>query len=325
MAQVETVRGSVDTSALGRTLMHEHVFVLSTDILLNYGGTWWDEEARVADAVAKLQDLVSRGITTVVDPTVIGLGRYIPRVQRIAEQVPDLHIIAATGLYTFDELPHYFAYRGPGTILDGPELMADLFIGDIRDGIADTGVKAAFLKCVVEEKGLTPGVERVARAVALTQRETGVPITVHTNATHRTGLTALDLFAEEGVDLTKVVVGHSGDTNDLDYLKAIMDRGATAGMDRFGLDMFNPTDARVATIAALAQQGYADRMVLAHDASCYIDYFSGQASQELLDAAAPNWNFRHIPDDVLPALTAAGVSDEAVELMLVGNPRRYFE
>lgn len=325
MAQVETVRGSVDTSALGRTLMHEHVFVLSTDILLNYGGTWWDEEARVADAVAKLQDLVSRGITTVVDPTVIGLGRYIPRVQRIAEQVPDLHIIAATGLYAFDELPHYFAYRGPGTILEGPELMADLFIGDIRDGIADTGVKAAFLKCVVEEKGLTPGVERVARAVALTQRETGVPITVHTNAAHRTGLTALDLFAEEGVDLTKVVVGHSGDTNDLDYLKAIMDRGATAGMDRFGLDMFNPTDARVATIAALAQQGYADRMVLAHDASCYIDYFSGQASQELLDAAAPNWNFRHIPDDVLPALTAAGVSDEAVELMLVGNPRRYFE
>ena len=325
MAQVETVRGPVDTSTLGRTLMHEHVFVLSTEIVQNYGGDWWDEEARVEDAITKLNDLVSRGITTVVDPTVIGLGRYIPRVQRIAAAVPGLHIIAATGLYTFDELPHYFAYRGPGTILEGPELMADLFISDIRDGIADTGVKAAFLKCVVEEKGLTPGVERVARAVALTHRETGVPITVHTNATHQSGLVALDLFADEGVDLTKVVVGHSGDTNDLDYLKAIMDRGATAGMDRFGLDMFNPTEARVATIAVLAQQGYADRMVLAHDASCYIDYFSGQASQDMLDAAAPNWNFRHIPDDVLPALSAAGVSDDDLELMLVGNPRRYFE
>jgi len=325
MAQVETVRGPVDTAALGRTLMHEHVFVLSTEILQNYGGEWWDEEVRVSDAVTKLQELVSRGFSTVVDPTVIGLGRYIPRVQRIAEQVPGLNIIAATGLYTFDELPHHFAYRGPGTILDGPELMADLFISDIREGIPGTGVKAAFLKCVVEEKGLTPGVERVARAVALTHRETGVPITVHTNATHQTGLLALDLFAEEGVDLSKVVIGHSGDTNDLDYLKTIMDRGATAGMDRFGLDMFNPTDARVATIAALAQQGYADRMVLAHDASCYIDYFSGASSQELLDAAAPNWNFRHIPDDVLPALTAAGVSDGDLELMLVDNPRRYFE
>lgn len=325
MAQVETVRGPVDTSTLGRTLMHEHVFVLSTEIVQNYGGDWWDEEVRVEDAITKLNDLVSRGISTVVDPTVIGLGRYIPRVQRIAAAVPGLHIIVATGLYTFDELPHYFAYRGPGTILEGPELMADLFISDIRDGIADTGVKAAFLKCVVEEKGLTPGVERVARAVALTHRETGVPITVHTNATHQSGLVALDLFADEGVDLTKVVVGHSGDTNDIDYLKAIMDRGATAGMDRFGLDMFNPTEARVATIAVLAQQGYADRMVLAHDASCYIDYFSGQASQDMLDAAAPNWNFRHIPDDVLPALSAAGVSDDDLELMLVGNPRRYFE
>ncbi len=113
MAHVETVRGPVETSALGRTLMHEHVFVLSTEILQNYGGEWWDEEVRVEDAVSKLQDLVARGITTVVDPTVIGLGRYIPRVQRIAEQVPDLNIIVATGLYAFDEIPHYFAYRAP--------------------------------------------------------------------------------------------------------------------------------------------------------------------------------------------------------------------
>lgn len=58
--------------------------------------------------------------------------------QRIADAVPELNIIAATGLYTFDELPHHFEYRRPGTILEGPELMADLFIRDIREGIADT-------------------------------------------------------------------------------------------------------------------------------------------------------------------------------------------
>lgn len=245
--------------------------------------------------------------------------------QRIADAVPELNIIAATGLYTFDELPHHFEYRGPGTILEGPELMADLFIRDIREGIADTGVKAAFLKCVVEQKGRTPGVHRVVKAVAQTDRETGVPITYHTNATAQSGLLALNAFAEEGVDLTKVVVGHSGDTNELDYLKKIMDRGATAGMDGFGLDMFNTTEDRVATIATLAQQGYADRMVLAHDGSCYIDYLSGEASRQMLDAAAPNWHFNHIPDDVPPALTAAGVSEADLELMLVGNPRRYFE
>jgi phosphotriesterase-related protein len=324
MAQVASVRGPVDTAELGSTLMHEHVFVLSTEILENYGGDWWDEEARVTDGVEKLTALVERGITTIVDPTVIGLGRYIPRVQRINEQVPGLNIIVATGLYTFDELPHYFGYRGPGTLLEGPELLADLFISDIRDGIADTGVKAAFLKCVVEEKGLTPGVERVARAVAATHRETGVPITVHTNAAHETGTIALDLFEAEGVDLTKVVLGHSGDSNDLDYLRRLMDRGATIGMDRFGLDMFNPTAERVATIAALAAAGYTDRMVLAHDAACYMDYFSGAAAQDLLNQAAPNWNYNHISDHVLPALRQAGVSDQDINAMLVDNPRRYF-
>ncbi len=324
MTQIESVRGPVDTAALGATLMHEHVFVLSTEILENYGGEWWDEEARVTDGVAKLQAVLERGITTIVDPTVIGLGRYIPRVQRINEQVPELTIIVATGLYTFDELPHYFGYRGPGTLLEGPELLTDLFIADIRDGIADTGVRAAFLKCVVEEKGLTPGVERVARAVAATHGETGVPITVHTNAAHETGTIALDLFEAEGVDLSKVVVGHSGDSNDLTYLRRLMDRGATIGMDRFGLDMFNPTADRVATIAALVAAGYADRMVLSHDAACYMDYFSGATAQGLLDQAAPNWNFTHISDHVLPALREAGVSDDDLEAMLVGNPRRYF-
>jgi len=324
MPHVASVLGPVETTALGRTLMHEHVFVLSTEILQNYGGDWWDEEQRVADGVEKLKALAGRGIRTIVDPTVIGLGRYIPRVQIINQQVPELNIIVATGLYTFDELPHYFAYRGPGTLLEGPELLADMFIRDIREGIADTGVKAAFLKCVVEEKGLTPGVERVARAVAQTHRETGVPITVHTNAAHHTGTIALDLFEEEGVDLTKVVIGHSGDSNDLAYLRGLMDRGAVIGMDRFGLDMFNPTADRVATIVALVAQGYADRMVLAHDAACFMDYFSGEVAQGLLDGAAPNWNFNHIPDQVLPALLESGVSEQDIDVMLVDNPRRYF-
>jgi len=321
MAQVASVRGSID---MGPTLMHEHVFVLSPEILQNYGGEWWDEQARITDGVQKLQAVVERGITTIVDPTVIGLGRYIPRVQLINDQVPGLNIIVATGLYTFDELPHYFGYRGPGTILEGPELLTDLFIRDIREGIADTGVKAAFLKCVVEEKGLTPGVERVAKAVAATHRETGVPITVHTNAAHQTGTIALDLFEAEGVDLTKVVVGHSGDSNDLDYLRRLMNRGATIGMDRFGLDMFNSTADRVATIVALAAEGYTDRMVLSHDAACYMDYFSGNVAQDLLNQAAPNWNFNHISDHVLPALRQAGVSARDIDAMLVDNPRRYF-
>lgn len=323
MPAVQTVRGPVDVGDLGTTLMHEHVFVLTPDVMQNYGDEYWDEEERVADAIAKLRRLRELGVTTIVDPTVVGLGRYVPRVARINAEV-DLNIVVATGLYTFDEIPHYLHYRGPGTLLGGDEPMVEMFCRDIREGIGGTGIRAAFLKGVVEERGLTPDQTRVQHAIAATHVETGVPITVHTNAAHQTGRLALDLYEADGVDLTKVVIGHAGDTNDLDYLRELMDRGATIGCDRFGLDLFNPTEQRVATIAALCAQGYADRIVLAHDAACYMDFFSGEAGQAALAAAAPNWHYEHIHHDVLPALREQGVTDEQLTTMLVDNPRRYF-
>ncbi|MFF5263042.1 phosphotriesterase [Actinomadura viridis] len=323
MPSVQTARGPVDAAALGRTLMHEHVFVLSTEHVQNYGaGAWWDEEERVADAVAKLRELAGLGVTTIADPTVWGLGRYIPRIQRVAELVPELNIIVATGIYTYNDLPFQFHHRGPGTLIDGPDPMIADFVRDLTEGIAGTGVRAAFLKCAVDGPGLVPGVERVLRAVAAAHRETGAPITVHTESSVHAGRAVVEVLREEGANLGKVVIGHAGDSNDLDYLRELADTGAILGMDRFGLDILNPTSERVATIAALCERGYADRMVLSHDASCFIDWFG--PDPETVRGLAPNWNYRHISDDVLPALRAAGVTEEQLDRMLVENPRRYF-
>jgi len=322
MATVETVRGPVEVSALGPTLMHEHVFVLSTEHMQNYGSDWWDEEARVADAIGKLNSLYARGIHTIVDPTVWGLGRYIPRIQRIAAQTP-VNIIVATGLYVYEELPQQYAYRGPGLLIDIPEPMVTDFSQDITEGIAGTGVKAAFLKFALETPEPSPGVERIARAIAQAHVQTGAPITVHTSGPHQTGRTAVRIFREEGVDLGKVVIGHAGDSNDLDYLTELADSGVLLGMDRFGLDLFNPYAERVKTIIALAGRGYAASMVLAHDANCFIDYF-GAAHAAPRAAAAPNWHYEHISNDVLPALLAGGVTQEQIDLMMIGNPVRYF-
>lgn len=322
MAVVESVRGPVDLGRLGQTLMHEHVFVLSTEHVQNYGSSWWDEEARVADAIAKLNALYAKGIHTIVDPTVWGLGRYIPRIQRIAAATP-VNIIVATGLYVYEELPQQYALRGPGLLIDIPEPMVTDFSGDITEGIGDTGVKAAFLKCCMETAELTPGVERIARAIAHTHLETGAPITVHTSGPHQGGRTAVRIFTEEGVDLSKVVIGHAGDSNDLDYLTELADSGVLLGMDRFGLDLFNPGAERIKTIAALAARGYAASMVLSHDANCFIDYF-GAAHDAVRAAAAPNWHYEHISDDVLPALLAAGVTQAQVDTMMIENPVRYF-
>lgn len=315
---VPTVTGSIPVEQLGKTLAHEHVFVVGEEFRQNYQADW-DEEEKTAQAVRDLNELKSLGIDSIMDPTVVGLGRYIPRIQRIAEQT-DLNIVVATGVYTYNEVPFQFHFSGPGLLFDVPEPMTELFVSDIENGIAGTGVKAGFLKCAIEEQGMTPGVERVMRAVVQAHVRTGVPITVHTNVHNRSGLDAQRVLREEGADLTKVVIGHSGDSTDLDYLMELADAGSILGMDRFGLDVLLPFEQRVDTVAQLVERGYADRMVLAHDASCFIDWFDPQAKAQ----AVPNWNYRHISEDVLPALLERGVSEEQIQTMLVDNVRRYF-
>jgi phosphotriesterase-related protein len=301
--------------------MHEHVFVLTPDVQQNYPDEWGDEDRRVADAVTKLKALAAQGVRTIVDPTVIGLGRYIPRIQRIAEQVPELHIVVATGCYTFNDVPWYFRYRGPAFSTEVPDPMVDLFVGDITDGIAGTGVKAAFFKCAIDQQGLTDGVARVMRAVGQAHRRTGAPITVHTHPGTRTGLAVKQLLCdEEGVDPTRVVLGHSGDTSDADHLTELAEQGFILGMDRFGINVRTTFEARADIVVEMCRRGFADRMVLAHDAACYIDWMDPNAS-----AAMGQWHYLHIAEDVLPYLRDHGVTDDQLETMLVRTPRRYFE
>lgn len=315
----ETVRGPIPTTDLGVTLMHEHVFVLSPEIMANYPNAWGDDDAREQAAVDKLNALKAIGVDTIVDPTVIGLGRYIPRIQRVAERT-NLNIVVATGVYTYNDVPMYFHFTGPGTLLNGPEPMVEMFVRDIAEGIAGTGIKAAILKCATDEPGVTPGVERVLRAVAQAHRATGVPITTHTHAGTRRGLEQQRIFAEEGVDLGRVIIGHSGDTTDLDYLGELIAAGSYIGMDRFGLDSFLSFEDRVDTVARMCESGHADRMVLAHDASCYIDWLPEAA----IPFALPNWHYLHIHNDVLPALRQRGVTEDQISTMLIKNPRAIF-
>jgi phosphotriesterase-related protein len=320
MTQVDTARGPIDIARLGVTLMHEHVFIMTTEVMQNYPEEWGDDAAREADAVERLNKLKATGVDTIVDLTVIGLGRYIPRIARVASAT-SLHIVVATGVYTFDDLPFCFHYLGPGAPLNGPEIMTEMFVRDIEQGIADTGVRAAILKCATDEPGVTPGVERVLRAVAQAHRHTGAPISTHTHAATRRGLEQQRIFADEGVDLSRVIIGHCGDSTDIDYLEELIANGSYIGMDRFGMDLVLPFEDRVNTVARMCERGHADKMVLSHDAKCYFDALP----EVLLPAIAPNWHYLHIHNDVLPALKERGVTDEQIATMLVDNPRRIFD
>jgi phosphotriesterase-related protein len=316
MTTVETVRGPVAADELNSVLMHEHVFVLDEEMHRNYPELW-DEEQVVAEAVEKLNGLAALGVSTIVDPTVVGLGRDVKRVARVNARA-DINIVVATGLYTLGDVPLLFRFQGPGTLLGGEEPMVKLFVKDLTEGIADTGIRAAFLKCAIEES-LTPGVERVMRAVARAHLLTGAPIVVHTSAAHQTGLVAQDVFRSEGVDPGALVLGHSGDTADLDYVRKLIDQGSYVGMDRFGLDPYLPGEQRVANVVRLVGEGLAGRLMLSHDYSCHIDWFPPGAREQI----APNWNFSCIHEQVLPALRRAGVTEQQITTMLTDNPRQF--
>jgi phosphotriesterase-related protein len=316
MAILDTPRGPVDTGALGKTLMHEHIFVFDQEVAHNIPASWQEEE-RHAVAVERLVRLKASGIDTIVDLTVIGLGRSLPRVQEVAKEV-DLNIILATGLYEFSELPVYFRTRTPELL--GSDPLTDFFIAEIRDGIAGTGLKASILKCCTDVPGVTPAIDRILRSVAVAHRATGAPISTHTNAGLRRGLDQQQIFRSEGVDLRRVIIGHSGDTTDIDYLEELMKNGSYIGMDRFGMDTILSFEDRCATVATLVGRGWQNQIVLSHDTACASNWMP----PEML-ATMPNWKLTHICDDVLPKLRSLGVTEEQIEVMLVNNPRRIFE
>lgn len=320
MAHIETALGAIESSQLGVTLMHEHVFILDTEILQNYPEEWGAERNRIDDAVNRLNELKARGVDSIVDLTVIGLGRYIPRIQQIAQRTK-INIIVATGIYTYHDAPLYFYFRGPGTVLGGPELMVDMFVRDITEGIADTGVRAGILKCATDESGVTKDVERILRATAQAHRRTGVPISTHSHAQKRNGLDQQRIFREEGVNLARVIIGHSGDTTDLHYLEELIANGSYIGMDRFGIDTILSFEDRVKTVAEMCRRGHAAKMVLSHDAAC----FNHWLPERPLPVVLPRWHYLHIHNDVIPALNEKGVTEDQLYTMLVANPRKIFE
>ncbi len=311
MPTVNSVSGPIDTADLGFTLMHEHIIVESPGVKENF--PILDRKAEIESAAAKLKEAMKRAVKTLVDLTP-GDWRDIPFVKEVVDQ-SGMQVLVATGIYW--EVPHHFRSTTGRSI----DYIADLFVRDIRDGIMGTGVKAAIIKCATDEPGVTPDVERILQASAKAHRATGVPISTHTHAASQVGLAQQDVFESEGVDLSRVIIGHSGDSEDTSYLSNLCDRGSYIGMDRFGIDIFLEGAKRVATIAKMCELGYAEKMVLSHDASCYFGWVDPPLRQKLV----PNWHFNHIPDDVLPALKNAGVSEDQIRTMTVDNPRRIFE
>jgi phosphotriesterase-related protein len=310
MTTVETVTGPVDANRLGTTLVHEHLIYRDEAV-----ASWWPEELHEV-AMESARAVVERGVKTICEPTGMFGGRDVGFSRRVAEE-SGLQVVPCTGIYTYDHLPTFFVTRDA-------DLMADLFVHDVEEGIQDTGIKAAFLKCAADQPGVTENIEKVHRAVARASVRTGTPIMAHSHPASQTGLRQVEIFEEEGVDLSRVQIAHTGDTEDLDYIERLLDKGVFIGMDRYGLEIFLPLEKRNATVTALLERGYADRMFLSQDYCATIDWYPVEMEEQLLAAgAAKDWSMTLVLDRVIPTLREGGMTDDQLQTMMVENPRRW--
>jgi phosphotriesterase-related protein len=319
MAQVQTLGGPIDTGQLGTVLMHEHIFNITPEIQGCFPGFHgWDPDVEIPKAQQELKQLKEAGYDTILELSVVGLGRDVNLMAQAIDGT-GLQVIVSTGLYTYDVLPRLFHFVGPGALLEMPEPLDDLFARDIEEGIQGTDIKAAFLKCAVDEPGITEDVGKVLRACARASKRTGRPLMVHSHPGTRRGLEIMDVLDEEGVDPATAQIAHTGDTDDLDYIEELLERGPFIGMDRYGTVVYLDDDKRNETVIALLERGHVGRMFLSTDACMDFDWFP----REMLDEMVSHWKSTYILDTIVPQLRAAGMTDEQLDEMLVENPKRW--
>jgi phosphotriesterase-related protein len=316
MGEVQTTAGPIDSSEMGRTLIHEH-FRGRDEAIAHQWPHAYDEDEEWRLSIEQANAVKEHGVKTIVEPTAMLLGREIGLLQRIAEET-GLNIVPCTGIYTYDHLPHFFQNRDA-------DAMADLFVHDIEQGIQGTDVKAAFIKCAADEPGVTENIEKVHRAAARASVRTGRPIMAHSRPASNTGPRQVEIFLEEGVAPEKIQIAHTGDTDDIDYIEGLLEKGVYIGLDRYGLPMFLPTENRNRTVMELLKRGHVERMLLSQDFVVALDWFPPEAVEGIIAGGMveEDWSMTLIFERVIPALKEAGMTDDQLDTMLTANPARW--
>jgi len=316
---VNTVLGPLDTSKIGLALMHDHILGAAGGIPQVYPellGKNYKE--RIMKGLTSAREA---GINTIVDADTFDLGRSVKILAEVS-QLSGVNIICCSGWY--GELPPYL---GNFTA----DQYARIFAREVREGIEGTSIKAGILKSAADFGGVTPNGALLLRGVARAQLLTGVPIMLHSYSPDQIGRQQIEILKEEGVDLRRVKLDHSTDTKDMEYLEWVIKQGCYLGMDRLPgihvppLARVSP-EGRVKTIKDLINAGYADRILLGHDAFLVSTFFDTlpEAAKKKLETDNP-YGFLYINKFVLPKLRELGVSEKTIHSICVDNPRRFFE
>jgi len=301
MGVVQTVQGPLDSARLGFTLTHEHICVSSPNLREDRPGS-------IAKAVDKLKEARDAGIDSIIDVSTFDVGRDIRFGEEISRK-SGMQIVACTGRHLF--APESSQARSV-------EELTEFFIGEIERGIDDTDIKAGVIKVATRADEVTPSEEKALRAAARACKATGVPIETHTHSRRRGGERQVEIFEAEGVRPPRIALGHSDDTDDMEYLIGLAKRGYTLGMDHLfrgaAEGAMVPWQRRADAIKKLVDQGFGDRIFLSND---WV-YGDAERAQENPDGLLFNTR------KTIPYLKSIGVSAKAIHAITTGNPGRFW-
>jgi phosphotriesterase-related protein len=311
MSLINSVLGPLETKDLGFTLMHEHV-ISQGFVAQNYPELFDDHF--MDKIIAGISESKKGGVDTIIDATTFDLGRDAAALAEISRRTK-VNIIACTGWWM--NTPQYIG----GT---SPDVYADLFVREIQEGIAGTGIKAGILKSAADFGGVTPEGEIMLRAVARAHHRTMVPIILHSYAPEQVARRQLSVLEEEGVDLKWVAVDHVNDTTDLEYLTWLLDRGCYLGMDRYpGLNLSSRS--RTETMKKLIDAGWTDRLLPSHDCSLATPdtFFPPEVKESILKGNP--YGYLYLKKVVFAQLEETGVPKAILDTLCVKGPRNFFE
>jgi phosphotriesterase-related protein len=316
---INTAAGAISVDALGKTLMHEH---------LTIGFPGWESDTTQQDrprhevieiCLERIAELKSAGFASMLDPCPNDLGRDVALMAEVSTRA-GFNIIFATGLYHhhFGGAPYWLFRERFDT--DVESRLAELFVTELTDGVAGTGIKAGVIKVATHDPPFTNYEKMIFRAAARASNETGAPITTHTEAV--LGDEQLDLLTSLGVPAHKIIVGHSCGTSNSEYHNTIVARGAYIGFDRFGLEIVQEDAVRVTALMKLVEQGYGSQLIISHD--CVWCWRGHHVPQAVLEQSKANGGSLRFTRVIAPMLIEAGMTPRQIDSMLIDNPRRYF-
>jgi phosphotriesterase-related protein len=243
------------------------------------------------------------GITLVVDCGNSGHGRD-PEFLRRVSIAAGVRLVASTGHYREGFFPEYVGS-------DSVEELAAGMVAEVRRGIGDSGIRAGAIGEIgMTGESPTPGERKVFLAAAMAQRETGVPLMTHT-AEGLGWQVQLELLAEGGADLDRVVIGHMDCLDDGAAHRAIIDAGAWLGFDRINSLRWQADEVRVARLADLIRDGYLDRVVLSQDIA---------STTRLHSEGAPGYTA--ILTELFPQQLEVGIDQASLDRLCRRNPWR---